>query len=395
MREKWFLLVKMSFGKWVLFWGSWVVGMVTAEAEKLALVVGNNAYQYAQELNSPVADAQDVGAVLEKGGFVALQATDAGRGQMQEAIARLEREGKDAEVCLFYFSGHGLEVKGVNYLVPVEATREALANLTGEMVPLTEVLNALRETKARRKIVVLDCCRENPFQGKSQGLAALPSSSFPPGTLVVYAGAPGKPVPDGKGRNSPFTEELLRQLQPGRDVLSLFATVAAARFRTQDPWIKFDGSGRSFADLRSYHLLEGETEGLPGPKVSGGLAGGVTKGVVPKIASYWDHNGSTMGLLVEGKRRTLIYIKVRDGLIGLVQPGMVLFDGVSDGGRYRGMARRFSTNLPPIEYEVEGPILQDGAKVVLKGKAPIRNPDGTVRKLIDDRVEFTFLELQK
>jgi hypothetical protein len=147
------------------------------------------------------------------------------------------------------------------------------------------------------------------------------------------------------------------------------------------------GVAKVFADLRTYDLL----------------AGGPSQPAIPdeptvaesrlRIASYWNHNDSTMGLLVNGNQRILIYIRVRKGLEGLVEPGTVLFAGESESGRYQGKARRFSRGLPPIEYDVDGPILDGGNRVVLSGRAPIRNADGSIKNVIEDRLEFSYLKL--
>ena len=351
------------------------------------MVVGNNSYHHASTLNSPVADAVDIGEILKGGGFTILKLTDATRGQMVTGLQELNQQGANADVCFVYFSGHGIEVEGKNYLVPVDGQLRDHVDLTSQLIPLSSVLEVLRRTNSKRKIVVLDCCRSDPFKTVSGGLAAIAETQFPPGTLIVYAGAPGKPVPDGRGRNSPFTAELIRHMQPGRDVLSLFASVAAARFQAQDPWIKFDGSGESFADLRVYDLLAG----APPRRANADIP--EDRSLRLKISSYWNHNGSTMGLLVDGQQRIMIYIKVREGLNGLVEPGTVLFYGQSREGKYSGKARRFTAGLPPIEYPVNGPILGGGNSVVLTGRAPIRNPDGSIKKVIEDRLEFTFIKL--
>jgi len=113
------------------------------------------------------------------------------------------------------------------------------------------------------------------------------------------------------------------------------------------------------------------------------------------ISSYWNHNGSIMGLVVEGRKRTIVYVEIRGGIAKFVKPGSVLFSGISNGNQYKGKAFRFSENLPPIDYEVEGPIMNEGSKVVLTGKAPIRNPDGVVVRHLEDRLEFLFLRPNK
>lgn len=380
----------------------WFAMLTGANAQKVALVVGNNAYTHASPLSSPVKDALDMGAVLESNGYSTLKLTDANRSRMIDGLDEMQQVGANADICLFYFSGHGLEYQGANYLSPINSRLRTRDDLETSLVPLERVLEALGNTKARRKIIVLDCCRSDPTNPSAGGLAAVERGLIPRGTLVVYAGAPGHTVPDGgRGRNSPYTLELLRQMTPGRDAISLFSSVAASRFRSQDPWICFDGSTEGLRNLANYDMLGGQAS-RPAPTWTTSQTNTTVrpKPVAAeqnplKISSYWDHNGSTMGLLVRGKQRFLIYIKVREGLRGLVEPGMVLFDGVSEGNRYKGRARRFSKGLKPVEYAVEGPILGGGNKVVLEGRAPIRNPDGTVRKVINDRLEFSYLSLGK
>jgi hypothetical protein len=321
---------------------------------------------------------------------------------MLRGIGEMQAVGRRADICIFYFSGHGLEVNGINYMSPVDGILRGESDLTNRLVPVESVLLALRRTEAHRKLIILDCCRSNPFSNSAGGLAAIESVLIPRGTLIAYAGSPGVTVDAGpSGENSVYTRELLRQLTPGRDVFSIFTSVAANRFRSQDPWVSFDGSAQSLGTLGNYDLL-GTAASRAAPawpsaqpamptRPPGGRPAADSNPM--KISSYWDHNGSTMGLLVRGNKRVLIYIKVRPGLQGLVEPGMVLFDGVSEGGKYTGTARRFSKGLKPLEYPVSGPILGGGSKVVLVGKAPIRNPDGSLRQIINDRLEFSFLKL--
>ena len=369
---------------------------------RVALVIGNDKYQYADPLESCIKDALDLGDVLDRHGYSTRKLVDATRAEIMEGIAGLQTVGREADICIFYFSGHGLEVDGINYLSPVDGILRGEADLTNRLVPVEQLLLALRKTEARRKIVILDCCRNNPFEDTPGGLAAIESGLFPRGTLIAYAGSPGVTVSAGPaGENSVYTRELLRQLSAGRDVFSIFTSVSASRFRSQDPWLCFDGSAESLGDLASYDLLGAQVNRpAPGwPSVQAATPDRANTAVPQadpnpmKISSYWDHNGSTMGLLVRGNQRILIYIKVREGLRGLVEPGMVLFDGVSEGGRYKGTARRFSKGLKPLEYPVSGPILGGGNRVLLTGKAPIRNPDGTVNRIIDDELEFTYLRL--
>jgi hypothetical protein len=113
------------------------------------------------------------------------------------------------------------------------------------------------------------------------------------------------------------------------------------------------------------------------------------------VTSYWSHNGSTMGLLVQGQRRIFVYVKPRSGLEGLVKPGTVLFAGVSDGKNYDGKARRFSAGLDPIEYSVAGPIQSDGSRVSLAGTATVRNRDGSVKNTFHDVLTFDLISADR
>jgi WD40 repeat protein len=109
-----------------------------------------------------------------------------------------------------------------------------------------------------------------------------------------------------------------------------------------------------------------------------------------KFSSYWNHNGSVMGLVANGKNRSMVYVKVRQELSHLVEPGTWLFKGFADDGEYRGRARRFSPGMSPLEYAVEGPVVEEGNRVILTGKVAMRRPDGT-KEIVTDRLEFRFL----
>lgn len=110
-----------------------------------------------------------------------------------------------------------------------------------------------------------------------------------------------------------------------------------------------------------------------------------------RLSSYWNHNGSKMGLLVDGNQRMFVYVEPRLGMANLVQPGTVLFSGTTDSKSYNGIARRFSRGLPPIEYHVSGPIGSSGTRVILFGKAVIRNSDGSIKKTFDDTLVFDYI----
>ena len=164
-RRRFSLIASMKKAATLLIAGvGFVVGTSVAPAQKIALVVGNNAYQYASQLNSPIADAVDVSRILDSSGFKTLKLTDANQSQMANAINTFGIASRSADICLFYFSGHGIELNGANYLVPANGRLRDYSDLETQMIPLNSLLNALRQTGVRRKIVILDCCRSNPFK---------------------------------------------------------------------------------------------------------------------------------------------------------------------------------------------------------------------------------------
>lgn len=124
------------------------------------------------------------------------------------------------------------------------------------------------------------------------------------------------------------------------------------------------------------------------------LDGPETESKRVKFASYWNHNGSVMGLVADGDKRSMVYVNVRDQLTNLVKPGTWLFKGSSDGNNYRGTARRFSAGMPPLEYAVSGPIIEGGNRVVLTGKVTIRRSNGKT-ETFTDRLDFRLQRLEK
>ena len=183
--------------------------------KRIALVIGNGKYQHADilpKLDNPTHDAEDIAKALRGFGFEVIERKDQSLEGMNSAIAEFGRKMADAEAALFYFAGHGLQVKGQNYLVPVDANVESEARVQYVSVNVNQVLDEMDGAKSRVNIVMLDACRNNPISGKfrsgaTRGLA--PVSSQPKGTVIVYATDPGNVAADGDGRNGLFTAGLL------------------------------------------------------------------------------------------------------------------------------------------------------------------------------------------
>ena len=199
------------------------------KAQRLALVIGNGAYKDAP-LPNPVNDAADMARVLEASGFTVIKRENASLREMHLALRefgdRLGRTGTG----VFYFAGHGLQVRGRNYLLPVDADIAREDEVAFSALDLGAVMEKLDTAKNPVNIVVLDACRDNPFGKRlapsAKGLAPVDA---PPGTFIAYATAPGSTAADGNGRNGLYTQHLVRQIEkPGAPIEEVFKAVRAA-----------------------------------------------------------------------------------------------------------------------------------------------------------------------
>lgn len=186
---------------------------------RLALVIGNGDYQNSP-LKNPVNDAQDMARVLRKMGFEVIHKENAEQRRMEEAIRDFGRGLRSEGIGLFYFAGHGIQVKGRNYLIPIGAKIESESDVRFESVDAGRVLGKMEDAGNELNIVILDACRNNPFarsfRSSNRGLARMDA---PKGSLVAYATAPGSVASDGKGRNGTYTKYLLKHMgTPGLKV---------------------------------------------------------------------------------------------------------------------------------------------------------------------------------
>jgi len=214
---------------------------------RVALVIGNSHYP-SSPLPNPVNDARDVTAALRGVGFDVMLLEDAGLRQMEDAINRFSIAARDA-VALFFYAGHGLQVDGENYLVPIGARLESEGDVRYEAVAAGRVLENLRYAEASLNIVILDACRTNPFaRSFRKPLRGLARMDAPRGSIIAYSTAPGEVASDGSGRNSPYAAAFLRHVaSPGIPVESFFKEVAKDVSREtgdkQRPWISSDFLG--------------------------------------------------------------------------------------------------------------------------------------------------------
>ena len=197
-----------------------------------ALVIGNSAYGAdIGPLQNPVNDATDMAATLRSLGFEVTLVLNATRQQMEDALAAFRRQLRPRGVGLFYFAGHGAQVEGTNYLIPIGANVEKAATATAESVSAEQVLASMTAAGTALNLLILDACRNNPFLSRwpvqvPRGLAPMQAAR---GSLIAYATAPGAVAADGGGRNGTYTKHLLRYLTtPDLLVEQMFKRVRVA-----------------------------------------------------------------------------------------------------------------------------------------------------------------------
>jgi uncharacterized caspase-like protein len=202
--------------------------------KRVALVIGNSAYQNVNPLANPANDAGAFAEMLKKAGFDAVDSRrDLNSADMRKALRDFTGKARGADIAVIYFAGHGLEVAGTNYAVPIDATLERDLDVDDEAVSLTRLLLA-EEPATKLRLVILDACRDNPFakkmkrtlalRGIGRGLVGVEATR--PNTFIAYAANQGETAFDGDGRNSPFTTALLKHLtRPGLDIRKAFGFI--------------------------------------------------------------------------------------------------------------------------------------------------------------------------
>jgi len=180
---------------------------------RIALIIGNAHYK-SSPLRNPVNDATDMARVLRERGFEVIMRTDANHKDMEEAIREFGKKLQKEVVGLFYFSGHGMQVKGVNYLIPVNEDIQEEDEIKFKAVDANFVLSKMDSAGNQMNVMILDACRDNPFKRSFRSsVRGLVQMDAPRGSLIVYATSPGKTAADGEGRNGIFTKHLLKAIR--------------------------------------------------------------------------------------------------------------------------------------------------------------------------------------
>jgi WD40 repeat protein len=210
--------------------------------KRLALVIGNANYSQAGKLNNTLNDANSMAKVLQELGFEVIKVTDGNYEQMKTAIYTFGDRIQDANVSIFYYAGHGLEVDGTNYLVPVDANIQSALDVKLKTIPLTGIIRTMEFTNDEGlNMLILDACRNNPFPtGKRSSGSGLASIQPPSGTLIAYATDPGSVASDGDTSNGLYTGELVKQLRQSQRIEDIFMNTRNAVEKIsggkQRPW---------------------------------------------------------------------------------------------------------------------------------------------------------------
>jgi uncharacterized caspase-like protein len=222
-----------------------------AQADKrVALVIGNSAYRNVAKLTNPANDAAAVAAMFKSAGFDTVDSKlDLNANEMRKALREFGSRTRDADVAVIYYAGHGIELDGTNYLIPVDATLETDTDVLDETFPLDRVLFTVEPARQLR-LVILDACRDNPFaktmkrtigsRAIGRGLAKVEPSS--PNTMVAFAAKAGSTASDGDSKNSPFAAAIVNHLtKPGLDLRKAFGfvrdDVLKATGNAQEPFV--------------------------------------------------------------------------------------------------------------------------------------------------------------
>jgi hypothetical protein len=221
---------------------------ITAEAKwaerRVALVVGNGSYP-TSPLRNPRNDARAMARALRDLGFEVLMREDLDDKAFRRAIEDFGDLLRGGGVGMFFFAGHGLQISGRNYLVPIDAQIRTERDVEIETIDLARVLARMEEARNRLNIVILDACRDNPFGRSFRSIArGLAATDAPTGTLIAYSTAPGRTARDGDGEHGVYTAELLKAMRvPGLRIEDVFKRVRqAVRQQTRDTQVPWEAS---------------------------------------------------------------------------------------------------------------------------------------------------------
>lgn len=235
-----------------------IVPKEVREENRVALVIGNKDYTSLNSLRNPINDARDMANILTKKGFDVISLENASQWEMEQAIKKFSNKIKNGGVGLFYYAGHGVEVNGVNYLIPSDAQIPSLDFVKSKTVSVDSVLSAMENSNNRFNILILDACRSNPFGRGGGGLAPINNAT---GIFVAYATAPGKIAEDGAESNGLFTKYLKKYMnENGLKIEEVFKSVGRDVQKEsntrQTPWTSSSVYGDFYFSLPSAKIAK-------------------------------------------------------------------------------------------------------------------------------------------
>lgn len=239
----WPLVLALAFAWAMVFVGHSFAKGGDIQGRRVALIVGNSKYKSVYSLKNAVSDSASVSAVLSRLGFEVIEVSDVTKADFETALDKFSAAAEDAEAAVFYYSGHGFQLGGSNFLVPTDAKLNDRKTILKETLRLNDVIKAVQD-RNRQTLIFLDACRNNPLpesvRDKSMidGLAQLEAGT---GTFVAFATQPGNITRDGAGDHSPFAAALIEHMEtPGISISDMMIrvrnSVEVATLQTQTPW---------------------------------------------------------------------------------------------------------------------------------------------------------------
>lgn len=358
---------------------------------RVALVVGNSAYRNITPLDNPAYDASLIAETLKGLGFSLVgngAQLDLDKNALDQAVQDFGRQIQGADVAMFYYAGHGVQLRGSNYLVPINANPTREADVDFQMLDVNVVMNQMQSSGTRLNLVILDACRNNPFGGRGlrstqSGLAQMRA---PEGTLISYATQPGNVALDGTDGHSPYTRALAETIRrAGLDLFETFNEVGLAVKRStggsQQPWV-------------SSSPIEGKFyfAGLPGPQpelpardrpAEAMLPLRIVNAEIPDVVSNGPHGDATVTYSGTPVLPVTAILRPRDPCVLPAPPGRVLcktetrtFQELPADGRLVMKDVAWCTNYRrgrwTLLYEI---LLLDGAG---RQSAPVPTPFGCI-----------------
>jgi TolB-like protein/Tfp pilus assembly protein PilF len=352
--------------------------LAISQEKRVALVIGNDEYEKGLLMNS-VNDARAIEKALIGLGFTVQRLENLGQKEMTQAIDDFGKRLKYYDVALFFYAGHGIQSKGFNYLIPIDAKLLSESDVEYNCVRADRILGKMEDARTKVNIVILDACRDNPFEkswtrsARGQGLASMMA---PIGSIIAFATSPGKTGSDGSGENGLYTSGILNYInEPGITAIQMFQKVNAFVLKKSDyqqqPWVSTSLTG-------DFYLLPGSNKSVNAEVLSGTdlRANTVSTEKSVIVLPFKNLTGKPdQDYLVQGQNDVLIS---ELSSISQVKPLRVLSEHT---------ALAFANTTQPIpqiageidvDYIVEGSVLNAGDSISLKLRLIQALPDEKV-----------------